>query len=132
MGCGDLMKTLLASTAEIVQQFEIHLNDQNPSILARNIMMLKMISAQDFDPEKDEDFNALWDIWYNATWPETTRKRFLGVLKDLMNGKLPKNVIIPDSSHLQSVKKIWSSWRKTLTENCSESTILIQKMSFER
>jgi hypothetical protein len=95
-------------------------------------MMLKMISAQDFDPEKDEDFNALWDIWYNATWPETTRKRFLGVLKDLMNGKLPQNVIIPDSSHLQSVKKIWSSWRKTLTENRSESTILIQKMSFER
>jgi hypothetical protein len=95
-------------------------------------MMLKMISAQDFDPEKDEDFNALWDIWYNATWPETTRKRFLGVLKDLVNGKLPQNVIIPDGSHLQSVKKVWSSWRKTLTENRSEPTILIQKMSLER
>lgn len=126
------MKTLLASTAENVKQFEIHLNDTNPSILARNILVLKIISAPDFNPEKDEDVYFLWDIWYNATWPETTRKKFLGVLKDLVNGKLPQNVIIPEGSHLQSVKKVWSSWRKTLTENHLESTTLIQKICIER
>ena len=126
------MDTLLATTAENIQKFQIHLNDMNPSIVARNIVMLKIISARDFNTEKDEDLNFLWDIWYNATWPEITRKRFLGVLKDLMNEKLPQNVIIPEGSHLQSVKKIWSAWRKSISENHFESTNLFSNMLLKR
>lgn len=100
--------------------------------MARNILMLKIISARDFNPEKDEDLNFLWDIWYNATWPEITRKRFLGVLKDLVNEKLPQNVIIPEGNHFQSVKKIWSAWRKSISENHFESTTIFANILLER
>lgn len=132
LGCGDLMDTLLATTAEHVQKFQIHLNDMNPSIMARNIMILKIITSCDFNPEKDEDLNFLWDVWYNATWPEITQKRFLGVLKDLVNEKLPQNVIIPEGSHLQSVKRIWSGWCKTVSESHFKSTTLFANILLER
>ena len=126
------MNTLLATSAENVQQFQIHLNDMNPSSLVRNIMMLKIISAHDFNPRKDEDLNFLWDIWYNATWPETTQKRFLGALKDLINEKFPQNVSIPEVSHLQSVKNVWSVWRKTVSGKPIESTVLIDNILMGR
>jgi hypothetical protein len=41
---------------------QIHLNDLNPSVVARNITNLKIISAPDF-PEDDKDFSFLWDVW---------------------------------------------------------------------
>jgi hypothetical protein len=76
-----MRETLQATTAEHVHNFHFHLNDNCPSIVARNIMILKILSAQDFDPNKEEDFSFLWDVWYNTEWPEITRKRFLIVLK---------------------------------------------------
>jgi hypothetical protein len=71
-------------------------------------------------------------VWYNTDWAEITQKRFLSVLNDLLNGKLPENVHIPDSNHLQKLKKVWSSWHATASQNQLESELLMKKIHIER
>jgi hypothetical protein len=59
LGCGDLRKTFHAITTKHPQH--IHLNDALPSILARNIMVLKIVSANDFNPD-DTDLSGMCGI----------------------------------------------------------------------
>jgi hypothetical protein len=111
---------------------QIHLNDLNPSVVARNITILKIISAPDFNPEDDEDFAFLWDVWYNLEWPEVTHKRFQGVLKDLLNDLFPENVSVPKTSQAGMLKKVWSSWLSVLSKTESEARVLMEKVGLER
>jgi hypothetical protein len=111
---------------------QIHLNDLNPSVVARNITILKIISAPDFNPEDDEDFAFLWDVWYNLEWPEVTHKRFRGVLKDLLNDLYPENVSVPKTSQAEMLKKVWSAWLSVLSKTESEARVLMEKVGLER
>jgi hypothetical protein len=111
---------------------QIHLNDLNPSVVARNITILKIILASDFNPEDDEDFAFLWDVWYNLEWPEFTRKRFQGILKDLLNGVFPENVSVPKTSQSEILKKVWSTWLSVLSQTESEASFLMKKVGSER
>jgi hypothetical protein len=132
LGCGDLRNTFQATTAKNPRNLEIHLNDFHSSVLARNILILKIISANDFNPDHDEDFGFLWDVWYNTDWPETTRKRFLSVLKDLTAEILPDNVSIPNSNHLEKFKSLWSNWHFVLSRNKTDSELLLKKVLSQR
>ena len=110
----------------------IHLNDALPAILARNIVVLKIISAQDFNPYDIDDFAFIWDVWYNAEWSEITQKRFLLVLNDLLNETLPQNIHIPKASHLEKLKKVWSSWHSTASKDRLKAELLMKKIQKER
>lgn len=132
LGCGDLRNTLQATANENAKGFLISLNDNNPSILARNITILKILSDKSFNPEKEEDLSFLWDVWYNAEWPELTRIRFLVVLRDILDGQLPKNVSVPDTKQLQSLKQVWSSWLATCSGDESKWTSFMQEIKKER
>ena len=50
----------------------------NPSVVACNITILKIISASNFNPDGDDDKDMafLWDLWYNTEWPDETKQRF--------------------------------------------------------
>ena len=89
----DLMNTLETTASDNKgKHLHIHLNDVNTkhnAVMARNIVMWKIISAKDFNPNNDGDLAFLWDVWYNAEWMESTKKRFQIVLKDLPDGNLP-------------------------------------------
>jgi len=111
---------------------QIHLNDLNPSVVARNITILKIISAPDFNPEDDEDFAFLWDVWYNLEWPEVTCKRFQGVLKYLLNDLYPENVSVPKTSQAEMLKIVWSSWLSVSSKTESEARVLMEKVGLER
>lgn len=100
--------------------------------MARNIIILKILSDRCFNPEKEEDLSFLWDIWYNAEWPEVTTKRFLVVLKDILDGKFPENVSVPDTSQRQGLKQVWSSWLTTCSGDESKLTSFMQKIRKER
>ncbi|XP_046448552.1 uncharacterized protein LOC124197216 [Daphnia pulex] len=132
LGCGDLRNTFQATTSKNPQNLEIHLNDFHPSVLARNIIILKIVSASDFNPDNDEDFGFLWDVWYNMDWPEETRKRFLFVVKELTNEKLPDNVSIPNKSHLDKLKSLWSNWHSVSSKNKTNSESLLKKVWGQR
>ena len=114
------------------QKLCIHLNDWNPSVIARNIIILKIISVPEFDVNNEEDVGFLWDLWYNAEWPEATRKRFNSVLKELLDNALPENVVISKSKYLQSLQSVWRSWNYFSSKTTSEAKLLMDKMHEER
>ncbi len=133
MGCGDLLSTLQSTTFKHLTNLEIHLNDQNHSVLARNLLLLKVISDVDtFNPDKEEDITFLWDVWYNLEWSEHTVKRFHRVLENLLSGVLPKNVSVPNSSHLESLREIWKVWASVISQKKCQSKSLVEKVQKDR
>ena len=100
--------------------------------MARNILILGIILEGDFNPNDQEDINFLWDVWYNAEWPEGTRKRFNEALRKLLNGSLPENVVIPKSYQLESIQKVWSAWFSISSKDKAESELLQKKINIER
>ena len=131
LGSGDLRNALVAAGKNL-NSIHIHLNDLNPSIVARNILILKVISAPDFDTKNKEDIAFLWDLWYNAEWPISTRDRFKLVLKKLLDNELPDNVVIPKSNYLITLRTIWATWSSTSSKTKSESDLLVKKIQRER
>jgi hypothetical protein len=101
-------------------------------VLARNILILKIISGRDFNPELDEDLGFLWDVWYNMDWPEKTRKRFLSCLQELIDGMLPDNVSIPNNHQLEKFKSLWSNWHSVSSRNETDSESLLKKVREQR
>ncbi len=100
--------------------------------MARNLLILKIISANEFDPEKGEDMAFLWDLWYNSEWPEITLKRFQKVLMELLDGVLPDNIFVPKSSQLDSLMEVWTAWNSISLKSHSESKGFINEISKER
>ena len=108
--CGDLRNTLKTVSSGIAKHFQLHLNHFSPTVLARNILILKIITSQEFDTKNEEDVAFLWDVWYNVDWPKQTQTRFKLVLKELMDNNLPENVTIAKDSQLEKFKAVWLSW----------------------
>ena len=122
------MNTLEASTTSHLKHLHIHLNDNNPLVLARNILILKVISDEKFDPDNTDDLASLWDLWYNLEWPESTEKRFTKAVRELLDGKLPENVVIPNRSHLELLVKVWCGWISLFSKtHCKRFIESIQK-----
>ena len=75
----------------------------------------------------------LWDLWYNKDWLETTRTRFLGVLKELLIDKtLPENLKTPSKDCLQSLRRVWSAWNEFSSKSKIKSELLLQKVNKQR
>ncbi len=108
------------------------MNDISPAVVARNITILKIISAPDFNPDNKEDFAFVWDIWYNLEWPEITRKRFQQTMKDLLNDLLPQEISIPKTIQRQMLKDVWSSWLLTSSESEFKAGLFMKKIDEER
>lgn len=128
------MRNTLEATSKFgIQNFVFHLNDCNPLNVARNIMILKIISESKFNPEDQADLNFLWDVWYNAKWPEHTRSRFMVVLKELLDNQLPENATVAvTNGDLLKLRNIWASWYLTCSKNGIELNMLMNDNSKER
>ena len=128
MGCGDLSNPLTTAIGVNLNQFlHIHINDINLLIIARNILILKIISSTGFNPDNKFDLDYIWNLWYNATWPKTILKRFIEDVKDLLSQPLPHNIFIPESSiYLERLKAVWSEWLSTV-ENISVENLLADR-----
>ena len=87
----------------------MNVNHSCPATTARNIFILKTICSPNFEPNKATDLNYLWDVMYNATWPESTHKRFEEDVKSLRDSPLPQNIIIPDSFQ-EELKDLCNGW----------------------
>jgi hypothetical protein len=133
LGSGDLRNALkTAGNRKNIANLDIHLNDLNPSVVARNILILKIISADGFDIQNEEDRSFLWDLWYNAEWPESTRKRFESFLNELLDNNLPDNIVIPKNSSLVTLKTVWSAWISIISKSKLESDLFMKKIQNER
>ena len=118
---------MTASGIKNNQYLHIHINDENLVIIAREILIVKIISSPEFDPSKDSDINYVWHLWYDATWPEATLKRFIKDTKDLLNQSLPYNIFIPESSiHLGRLRDVWTKWL-SIVQTISVSEVLADR-----
>lgn len=132
LGCGDLKNALLTTTTDRVQHFQLHLNDKNASVIARNIMILKIMTDPDFNSENQKDLNFLWDIWYNTQWAEETRTKFKTILKELLDGKIPEHVAVSNKKQLKQLKEVWLMWQSVSSKTSSESMKLLNKINIQR
>ena len=70
LGCGDV-RNLFSTVSELSQRqhdmipasLSFHLNDHDPSILARDAIILEF--ALSINPDSDLDVEFLWNLWYN-------------------------------------------------------------------
>ena len=62
--------TTIASNSVCDGHMTMHLNHSCPLTFARTILILKVISANEFNVV--EDISYLWDLWYNVVWPKST------------------------------------------------------------
>ena len=97
------------------QHLCIHLNHSCSLSLARNVLILKVISALDFNVHTPEDLNYLWDLWYNFEWPKSTLKRFTIDVKNLIERGLPEYCGSLKCHQVDELQEIFSGWLSSLT-----------------
>jgi hypothetical protein len=55
------------------------------------------------------------------------------MMNDPLNDEtLPQNIHIPKASHLEKLKKVWSSWHSTASKDRLKSELLMKKIQKER
>ena len=82
--------------------------------LARNLIIIQVISSSDFDPKNDEDLSFLWDVWYNSSWPKTTVDRFVVEVKKLLNLGLTRENLNLNEKNTQQLKELLHKWISSL------------------
>ena len=118
LNCHDLRNVLqtISSKTSKNGSLNIHLNHSCPFSLARNVLILKVISTTNFNANCAEDFRYLWDIWYNVEWPTKTLDRFSKDVKELIDMGLPEHNLDFDSHQLNDLKDVWRNWLLSLTK----------------
>ena len=128
LNCGEFL-SLITSVAHgnsiDFPRLEIHLNNACPATIARNVFILKILFSPNIDPNKAADLNYIWDLMYNATWPESTQKRFTEDVKSLQESPLPHNIIIPASFH-EELESLFTGWL-TMMESLSVDQVLADR-----
>lgn len=117
MGCNDLRGPLAAAGSDN-ENCQIHINDKSVAVIARNILILKVITSNGFDPDNTTDLNYIWDVWYNATWPASTCNRFVEDIKCLLNSPS-----LPMCYDLDDVKKVWATWLSMIQTSTVEEVL---------
>ena len=107
---------------------EIHVVNACPAIAARNIFILKTICSPNFELNTAADLNYIWDVIYNATWSELTRKRFTeDVMNLLLNlPHLPQNINVPEERFQNKLKDIFTGWL-TMIKSLSVEHVLADR-----
>ena len=123
--------TTIASHSVCDGHMTMHLNHSCPLPFARNVLILKVISADDFNVNEVDDLSYLWDLWYNVVWPKSTLDRFVKDVKELVDRGLPANCSIIKSDQLGELKDIWAEWLLSAGKQLIEAS-QIEKVVNER
>ena len=120
LACGDV-RNFLCSLSELSlrkpherpKSLSFHLNDYDPSVIARNAVLLEVASAINPDVPADVDF--LWNIWYNLALSVADFDRLRKVLTELLERNFDSDESIlkfQDGGVLQECRDIWKDWRQ--------------------
>ena len=121
LASGDV-RNILYTTSEISlrkpqerpKSLNFHLNDYDPTVVARNAVLLEV--AGSINPDTPEDMNFLWNIWYNMALSEAHFVRLRQILSDLIAeknfGERDQSVFkFQDDAVLSECRGIWKNWR---------------------
>ena len=92
------------------------LNDIDPELIARNVLLLDM--CQTLDPDNEDDMLLLWSVWYNMDITVNHVTRLYKFLDKVRTRDTPQLCAwsYMDEATEDQVKSIWSAWtRKELS-----------------
>ena len=88
-------------------------NDIDPELVARNILLLEM--CQTLDPSNEDDMLLLWSVWYSMDLGELQHASLVNMLQQLLARKHKSPLCrwqFYDTSTDTSVTSIWSAWQR--------------------
>ena len=118
LACGD-MRNILCTLSELSlrksherpKSLNFHLNDYDPTVVARNAVLLEAASVINPDNPADRDF--LWNIWYNLMLSKSHFDRLRKILAGLLERDFDSCEGIlkfQNSATLQECRDIWKDW----------------------
>ena len=116
LGLGDL-RNVFFTISELVRRISpdrpeslsFHLNDCNPSIVARNVIILEI--AKSVDPNCDKDVDFLWNVWYSLALTEAESQRLQKILETLVSQDHATNEFqLGTEDMLTQCRQIWGNW----------------------
>lgn len=116
LGSGDV-RNVLFTISELSQRpreaipasLSFHLNDHDPSILARNVIILEIVRS--IHPDNELDIEFLWNLWYNLALSGEELKRLQAILENLTSPKYVSKVVQYGSKDVfTECLQIWNDW----------------------
>lgn len=102
----------LKKTQNCPKSLSFHLNDYDPSVVARNAILLEVAGSINTSVSGDIDF--LWNIWYNMTLSAAhflrLRQVISGLIEKSFDGSEVTVLKFQDSAVLKECRDIWEDW----------------------
>ncbi|XP_063437382.1 uncharacterized protein LOC134718660 isoform X1 [Mytilus trossulus] len=119
LGGGDIRHVLytvsqMSQLQKPPSSISMYLNDSDDVVLARNILLLKILETCDSNDKKTLSF--LWSVWYNTFLTPLEHT----CLKDLIHNvqqKLPECVEYAEEYSLKDIDKVFKYWSENLKIN---------------
>ena len=118
LGSGDIRNFLFTLSElsirkphESPKSLSFHINDYDPSVIARNAVLIQV--ASEINPDIPADVDFLWNIWYNLALSHDNFYRLQQVLRRLIEKKFDSAESIlkfEDIAILRECCAIWKDW----------------------
>ena len=118
LGSGDIRNFLFTVSElsirkphESPKSLSFHINDYDPSVIARNAVLIQV--ASEINPDIPADVDFLWNIWYNLALSHDNFYRLQQVLRRLIEKKFDSAESIlkfEDIAILRECCAIWKDW----------------------
>ena len=119
LASGDV-RNLLHTVAELSlrkphcrpKSLGFHLNDYDQSLVARNAILLEVMSL--INPSVQDDLDFLWNIWYNMTLSNAhfyRLREIISFLADRDFGNEGGFLTFSDTSVHRECRRIWMDWK---------------------
>lgn len=119
LASGDIRNVLctvsdlsLRKRHERPNSLNFHVNDYDPSVVARNAVLVE--ASCSINPEIPADVDFLWNIWYNLALSKAHFDRLRNVLSVLLDKDFDSDESVlkfRDSAVLMECRDIWKDWR---------------------
>ena len=119
LASGDIRNVLctvsdlsLRKRRERPKSLNFHLNDYDPSVVARNAVLVE--AACVINPDIPADVDFLWNIWYNLALSKDHLDRLCNVLSKLLEKDFDSEESVlkfQNSAALRECRDIWEDWR---------------------
>ena len=118
LACGDV-RNILCTVSELSlrkpherpKSLNFHLNDYDPTVIARNAVLLE--AAGVINPDNPADIDFLWNIWYNLALSKSHCERLRKILSELLERDFDSRGSIlnfQNSGILRECRDIWKDW----------------------
>ena len=101
----------LRKHGERPKSLKFHLNDYDPTVVARNVVLLEVASA--INPDITADMDFLWNIWYNLALSKAHFDRLRNILSELLEKNFDGDesfLKFQNIAVLRECVAIWKDW----------------------